>query len=256
MRSSSTIRVASILLGLQNAAADVINLNEVCLSAVSKILYGHLGVCGAPSNLKFLDEEDFAPWTSKPQCFFSEIASDGLNEHYCIYANKNFAEGRGITLITTPTIAAAVAKEPAFTDPDSIKGMNDLVNPPWGPPAYEMKALPGRGFGMIANRTIFRGERLMQETPTFVYNRNLYDLFDDEDRIPLHWHGAYLLPDHTRDELLALHKHHGGDEVDDLMRTNAFGAYYGEPYVLHNNVLPRISVRPRFTRSRWFGAKS
>jgi hypothetical protein len=95
---------------------------------------------------------------------------------------------------------------------------------------------------MIANRTIFRGERIMQETPTFVYNRNLFHLFNDEDRIPLHWHAAYQLPVETRDELLALHKHHGGDEVDDLMRTNAFGAYYGEPYVLHNNVLPRISV--------------
>jgi hypothetical protein len=245
MRPTSTIRIVAILFGLKNAAADVINLNEVCLSAISQILYGHLGVCGSPSNLKFLPEQtDYAPWTSKPQCFFSENSSDGDNEYYCIFANKNFAEGRGITFITTPAIAETVAKAAAFSKPETIKGINDLVNPPWGPPPYEMKALPGRGFGMIANRTIFKGERIMQETPTFVYNRNLFHLFNDEDRIPFHWHAAYRLPEETRDELLALHKHHGGDEVDDLMRTNAFGAYYGESLVLHNNVLPRISVSP------------
>lgn len=240
--SSSTLRIATFLFGLSGAASSVINLNEVCLSVVSKILYGHLGVCGAPSNLKFLEEEDYAPWTTKPQCFLSQNSADGVHEHYCIFTKKDFAEGRGITMITTPAIAAHVAKEPAFTNPDSIKGINDLVNPPWGPPPYEMKSLPGRGFGMIANRTIFRGERLMQETPSFVYNRNLYTLFDDQDRIPLHWHGAHLLPEETRKELLALHKFHGGDEIDDLMRTNAFGAYYGERFQLHNNMLPRISV--------------
>ncbi|TID21693.1 SET domain-containing protein [Venturia nashicola] len=241
MRSSTPIRIAALLFGLRTVASSVINLNEVCLTPIATILYGHLGVCGAPSNLQFLEEEDYAPWTTKPQCLFTQDSLDGIDEHYCIFSNKNFADGRGITFITTPAIAAEVVKEPAFAKPDSIKGMNDLVNPPWGPPAYEMRPLPGRGFGMIANRTIFRGERLMQETPTFVYNRNMFTMFDDQDRIPLHWHGAYLLPKETREELLALHKHHGGDEVDDLMRTNAFGAYFGEPYVLHNNVLPRIS---------------
>lgn len=239
---SPLVRLTTLFFGLRYAAAHSLNLNEVCLSAVSKILYGHLGICGAPSNLTFLEEEDYAPWTTKPQCLFSQGSSDGMDEHYCIFSNKNFAEGRGITFLTTPAVAAAVVKEPAFTNPDSIKGYNDLVNPPWGPPAYEMKALPGRGFGMIANRTIFRGERLMQETPTFVFNRNIFSMFDDQDRIPLQWHGAFSLPSETRDELLALHKHHGGDEIDDLMRANAFGAYYGEPYVLHNNMLPRIAV--------------
>ncbi|KAE9985668.1 hypothetical protein EG328_007082 [Venturia inaequalis] len=240
MRSSLTIRATALLFGLQTAASNVINLNEVCMSVVSKILYGHLGVCGAPTDLAFLDG-DYAPWTTRPPCYLAQNATDGTEDYYCIFSNKNFAGGRGITFITTPTVAAAVAQEPAFADPDSIKGINDLANQPWGPPAYEMRALPGRGLGMIANRTIFRGERLMQETPTFIYNRNMFEFFDDQDRIPFQWHAAYLLPEETREELLALHKHHGGDAIDDLMRTNAFGAYYGDPDVLHNNLLPRIS---------------
>jgi len=62
----------------------------------------------------------------------------------------------------------------------------------------------------------------------------------ERNRIPMHWTAMYRLPEVTRDELLALHKHHGGDEVDDIMRTNAFGAFYTDND-LHNNVLPRIS---------------
>ncbi|KAF2430477.1 SET domain-containing protein [Tothia fuscella] len=203
------------------------------------MLYSHLGVCGAPANWFSPEIDDYSPWTSKPQC----LKSDGpdLNGTYCIFSKKDFAEGRGITVVTTWALANEMAQKAAFAQPETIAGMNDLVNPPWGPPPYDKRILPGRGFGMIANRTIFRGERIMQETPSFVYNRDLFSSYEDEDRIPLHWHAAYQLPEHTRIELLELHKQHGGDEVDDLMRTNAFGAYYGDPWILHNNVLPRIS---------------
>jgi hypothetical protein len=244
MHPLSPYRLASTVLGLYILTTNgaVLNLNEVCLSSLAQFLYGHLGVCGAPPSLTIFNSDEYAPWTSKPQCLYAKDPANDIDDQFCIFTKRDFSEGRGITMITTVKVAKDIASKPAFQKPETIKGINDLVKPPWGPPAYEKKVLPGRGFGMIANRTIFRGERIMQETPTLVYNRNLFSLYLDEDRIPLQWHAAYQLPEDTRDELLALHKHHGGDEIDDLMRTNAFGAYYGEPYVLHNNVLPRISV--------------
>jgi hypothetical protein len=235
--------IASTVLGFftLNANAEVLNLNEVCLSPLAEFLFGHLGVCGAPVSLDVPGPDDYKPWSFKPQCTKLDVNA-GINERYCVFTSQEFSEGRGITLFTTEALAAEVAAKPAFAKPETIKGINNLVDPPWGPPPYDKKMLPGRGVGMIANRTIFRGERIMQETPSLVYNRDIFGLLSDEDRIPLQWHAAYQLPVHTRDELLSLHKQHGGDEVDDLMRTNAFGAYYGDPYVLHNNVLPRISV--------------
>ena len=237
--------VASVLGILHGGAfvrGSMINLNEVSLTPLSEFLYGHLGVCGAAVNSKTLDTEDWAPWTTKPQCLTRKSEVDNENKTFCIFSKKDFAEGRGIVFITTPEVAADVAKKPAFAKPETILGMNDLVNPPWGPPPYEKIRIPLRGFGMIANRTIFRGERIMQETPSYIYNRDIFGVFEDEDRVPWQWNAAYQLPEETRVELMALHKQHGGDEIDDLMRTNAFGAYYGDPYVLHNNVLPRISV--------------
>ncbi|KAF2401519.1 SET domain-containing protein [Trichodelitschia bisporula] len=192
--------------------------------------------CGASPEIFVARGGDHSPWTSVPQCVPSTTGA-----RYCAFTNKDFAEGRGIAIVTTPAVAEELAKKPAFADPVSIAGMNDLVNPPWGPPAYEMRPLAGRGFGMIANRTIVRGERLMQETPSFIVDRDMFDSVADENRLPLQWNAVYQLPEVTREEFLALHKHAGGDEIDDVMRTNAFGAYYGDEFSLHNNVLPRIS---------------
>jgi hypothetical protein len=163
-----------------------------------------------------------------------------VKEPYCIFTDSKFADGRGISFFTSKKIMDATLTDTPWTDPDLIKGMNDLINPPWGPPPYESRWFPGKGIGLVANRTIVRGERIMQETPSYVYNRDIFTMIDEENRLPMQWHAAFQLPKHTRDELLALHKHHGGDEIDDLMRTNAFGAYYGDDE-LHNNILPRIS---------------
>jgi hypothetical protein len=239
--ASAAVGVLAVL-----AETATINLNEVSLSPLSEFLYSHLGVCGAPPHLYLNPSNDYAPWSFKPQCMRGPDLGPGTDNKYCIFTSQEFSEGRGITLFTTEALAAEIASKPAFAKPETIKGINNLVDPPWGPPPYDKKTLPGRGFGMIANRTIFRGERIMQETPSLVYNRDIFTTFGDEDRYPLQWHGVYQLPIETREELLNLHKQHGGDEIDDVMRTNAFGAYYGDPYVLHNNVLPRISVSQVF----------
>jgi hypothetical protein len=208
-------------------------------------------MCHAPKSM-YPYKGDWTGWTTHPMCL------DGLPwdnptakpTKFCIFSDNKFAEGRGIAILTTPTIAAVIRQMAAFSNPEMIAGQNDLIAGPFSPPPYVSHLFPDRGIGLIANRTLERGERIMQETPSFIYNRAIYGMVPEHDRIPMHWNLAYQLPAHTRDELLALHKHHGGDEIDDLMRTNAFGAYYtdGES---HNNVFPRISrfnhdCRPKY----------
>lgn len=197
--------------------------------------------CRAPESW-YPYQGDWAGWTSHPMCVDGVDAEDPIAKPtiFCAWADKNFAEGRGIVILTTPTIATEIRSLRAFTNPEIIKGQNDLLAGPFSPPPYVAHLFPNKGIGLIANRTLERGERIMQETPSLIYNREIYRLLDERERIAFHWHLVYLLPEDTRNELLGLHKHHGGDEIDDLMRTNAFGAYYdGE--VSHNNVFPRVS---------------
>jgi hypothetical protein len=203
-----------------------------------------LRMCAAPKGWYPLPGDDFAPWSYRPWCVdppgLSLNAPPDRDQRFCLYFSSTFAEGRGIGIFSSPRVARELLKNDAFAKPDSIAGMNDLVTGPFSPPPYEPRVFPGKGIGLVANRTLYRGERIMQETPSWVYDRGVFGGIPEHVRIPMHWHGVFRLPEDTRDEILALHKHHGGDEIDDVMRTNAFGAYYTEED-LHNNVLPRIS---------------
>jgi hypothetical protein len=198
--------------------------------------------CAAPDSW-FPLEGDYKPWTQRPWCVKSRkhlLGKDTDVETFCIFAKADFAEGRGITLVTTPRQAKYLAGLSAFTNPDIIQGVNDLITGGFGPPPYVSHRFPDKGIGLVANRSIARGERIMHETVPWVYNRDMFNNVPDEDRIPLQWMGLYSLPKESREEVLALHTTHGGDSLDDVMRTNAFGAYYADDE-LHNNVLPRIS---------------
>src|ERR1700761_96489 len=188
-------------------------------------------------------EGDYAPWTQRPMCVKASgqlLGGKADLDTYCTFTKKDFAEGRGIAMVTTPTQAKIIAELLAFKDPESIEGINDLITGTFGPPSYVARRFPEKGIGLVANRTLVRGDRIMQETVTFLYHRSAIGSITEENRIPLQWHSVYSLPEETREELLALHTHHGGDKIDDIMRTNAFGGYY-EIDELHNNMLPRIS---------------
>jgi hypothetical protein len=205
------------------------------------IVLPNIEQCGAPAWYPL--QGDYAPWTQRPMCVRATgqlLGGKSDGDTYCIFSKKDFAEGRGVSMVTTTSMAKLIAQLPAFTKPETIKSMNDLIDGPFGPPPYEARRFPVKGIGMVANRTIVRGDRILQETVTWLYHRSTFMAISEKDRIPLSWHGIYALPEEARDELLALHAHHGGDQIDDIMRTNAFGAYYTNDE-LHNNVLPRIS---------------
>ncbi|KAF2668065.1 SET domain-containing protein [Microthyrium microscopicum] len=204
-------------------------------------LFDTTAVCAAPRNW-YPYKGDWSAWTQRPMCIDTEPNNAmGVNtQTFCTYANANFADGRGIVLVTSPRVIETILKVPAFAKPSSIAGMNDLINGAFGPPPYVPHVFPMKGIGLVANRSLSRGERIMQETPTWIYDRGMFGVVEERDRLPMHWHGVYMLPKEARDELLALHGAHGGDFVDDLMRTNAFGAYYTDQD-MHNNLLPRIS---------------
>jgi hypothetical protein len=188
-------------------------------------------------------------WSYHPMCTvpvhvvegeWNSPVSRSKENTYCTFVSRDFAEGRGIAIFTSVHHAEAIVSRPAFADPESIQGINDLIDGQFDPPPYEKKFLPPKGYGLVANRTIFRGERIIQETAALIYDREAFQQLPDETRIPMQWHMMYQLPENTREELMALHVQDIGDQIDDVMRTNAFGGVYAE-IDLHNNVFPRMS---------------
>lgn len=211
-------------------------LHRVSRSHTTKPYFENV-MCLAPKGV-FMDRtRPHAPWTSPPQCVRGAHWETRAPQTFCIFVKKDFAEGRGIAILASPKVAARIAATEAFTKPESIYGANDASQEP-----FRKVLFPKKGYGLVANRTIFRGERIMQETSAWIYDRDAFTSLPEEVRIPLTWNMAYQLPEGARSDLLALHGHYGEDELDDIMRTNAFGAYFSkQPNRIYNQVFPRIS---------------
>jgi hypothetical protein len=184
-------------------------------------------------------------WTSPPQC----IDRGNMTEVYCIFTSATFANGRGISIFTTPENAAAIAKLPAFEDP-TVHDENEALNS--SPPPYELRELPGRGIGVIANRTLHRGDRIFSETPSYMIDDQISPDVDDELHVQMQRYAVLVLPEPLRDLSLDLCAHFGvADRIDDIMATNAFAvdmfddgkAEYDVEPTSYNSLLPAISVR-------------
>lgn len=152
------------------------------------------------------------PWTFWPECFSNEETT----EPYCVFSDQKFAAGRGIFIATTKTFAYAMLEKLAFTKPEVLQDVNRYENPP-----FEQREFPGKGRGLVANKTLHRGDRIFGSTPILITDSDSYALSTSE-RLALLYRGVDTLPPHTQSAFWALLGHFNGDPVDDRINTNNF----------------------------------
>lgn len=201
-------------------------LEDACPSN-SIILNGECQlVSSAPSELSFkpnisatLEETrstaeqlaDF-PWTFWPQCFSNENVSDAV----CLFSDQEFASGRGIFIVTTEPMAHLMLQKPAFANPEVLERSNQHANPP-----FEQHEFPGKGRGLVANKTLFRGDQIFASTPLLIVDPDSWKLATPE-RLSLLYRGVETLPSASQESFWALLGHFKGDSVDDRINTNNF----------------------------------
>jgi hypothetical protein len=198
--------------------------------------------CIAPKNW-FPLPDNYELWSQRPMCIYGKSDAKSKGEMYCLFVSTEFAERRGIALFTTPRIARTIVERGSYQDQAITGELNDIAKQSLGSPGFELRSIPNKGMGVSANQNLPRGHRVMQETASWVVNHATFSELKDEDRIPMQWHGMYMLPRKTRDELLALDKYPTIDEIDGLGRTNSFSTWYAddEDDNMHWSVFPRIS---------------
>lgn len=179
-------------------------------------------------------------WSHVPEC----LPSRNTTEEYCVYTSASFANGRGISIVTTPIQAAELVKLPVFTQPSdlalALANNND-------DPLYEAQESPGRGIGLIAKKTLHKGDLIFRETPSILQHRTTFDVLQQNDISALQNVAAQRLPETLRKSVLDLCGHFGGDHVGDVMNTNAFRVEIGElghNMTRYTGLFPSISVRP------------
>ena len=152
----------------------------------------------------------------------------------CVYTSSTFRNGRGITIITTPETAEEILESPAFSEPETLPEFQQDEDPA----PYEAKVLPGRGLGLFAKREIKTGETILMDQPTIIVLRSAYRLFPEHEQELLQWQGILQMPELGRRTTRDLAKAGVGDEIIDILQTNAFAQPYGSRNVQHIQLIP------------------
>lgn len=155
--------------------------------------------------------KDF-PWTFWPECF----SYDDTSDPYCVFSDQTFASGRGIFILTTQTFAYAMLQKDAFTRPETLSRTNHYANPP-----FIQHDFPGKGRGLIANKTLQRGDQIFASTPILITDPDAYKLSTTE-RLALLHRGVSTLPSASQSRFWELMGHFDDDPVDDRINTNNF----------------------------------
>ncbi|KAG9247959.1 hypothetical protein BJ878DRAFT_413818 [Calycina marina] len=156
--------------------------------------------------------------------------ANSARDQMCVYTSPSFANNRGISVLTAPSIAAEIANYPSLLKP-ATRHPKALF-----PAPFETRQLPGRGMGVIANRTIERGERIFAHAVVGIFNTEAFLTYDDEgyEEVEELFHLAIdqLPTDVGRLVLdLASHEEEQGMEVDGVigrLNTNMFQATFGD----------------------------
>jgi hypothetical protein len=152
------------------------------------------------------------PWAYWPECFSAE----GDEEPYCVFSHQAFASGRGIFILTTKPFAYAMLNKPAFTNPKVLAGINEYDSPP-----FVQHEFPGKGRGLVANKTLHRGDKIFASTPILITDLDSYELSTSE-RLALLYRGVDTLPSESQKRFWELMGHFNGDPVEDRIHTNNF----------------------------------
>lgn len=165
----------------------------------------------------------WAPWSHQPYCIEPDFSIDGPTK-YCVFTSSTFRGGLGISLITTPDIAASLA--PEIDDAAMLSRLED-ARPALGGSnkRYGVKTFLARGKGVVTRRQVEKWERVMVDYPVLVAANDLFneEVLSEDEAAELREVALKRLPEETQKAVLALSKNKGGEVISDIMRSNMFG---------------------------------
>lgn len=135
------------------------------------------------------------PWDGPEQCV----------AEFCVYSNRHVADG--MALITTARNAHLAAHYPIAAATGGVE-----------PTAFYEAEVPGKGIGLIANRTIRKGETIMQRVPVLLVQWTPHFDLDPALRDHMYQAAVARLPEASRRRFLR----QTGDTLYDKTERNSF----------------------------------
>ncbi|KAH6847241.1 hypothetical protein B0I37DRAFT_341273 [Chaetomium sp. MPI-CAGE-AT-0009] len=173
---------------------------------------------------------DWSLWSYQP-IFPEPVEGDYDSEPFpadCVFTFAAFRGNQGISLITSPQLAASLADQlddsrmsPRLRDQlahTSQRQQNDKV-------AYDVREVPGRGKGVLAKRKFTRHETVMVGFPVLVVRLDFIngDRYSARQKRRMMEASVKQLPPEQEESIRCLARNTGGEPILDALRTNGFG---------------------------------
>lgn len=159
-----------------------------------------------------------------------ENTEDTETEAFDVFWSPKFGQNRGISIITTHSRISHFRPLPAVG-----ADINTTPSPP-----FEERYSQSKGFGLFANKTIHRGDRIFAQTPMLLIDLEVYHTADDNWG-KLQRNAVNYLSNDTRSKFELLYSQSTEDPVGGRIDPNAFVVDVND--VSHFAVFPEISVR-------------
>lgn len=238
--------LACLVIFTKSALADLLD-PTTCSSGVHGSIPDsrpELSTCPLPIDEdSAFDTGTWAPWKRRPYCV-EPAQDDTPGPQFCLYTFEPFRGDRGLSVITTPALAASM-----------VDALDDSVVPPklrdhpssllaaggQGSPAYVIKDVPKRGKGLVAQRPIRKWDVVLVDYPVMITHMDVFAAVDDESRADLLEQALQQLPEPQQEEVISLARSTGGEPIEDILKTNIFGVELGLE-IPHSGLFPIGSV--------------
>ena len=202
-------------------------------------------------------QSDFqSPWSHEPYCVRSTSLST-MGKKYCVHTS-NLTGPAGMSLIMSPDTAEEAAPYLNDNPLDNFLTRAQAEQLYLGNPPYKVVAIPGKGMGVLATRTIKKFETIMVDQASVVVALNVEKMVGKVEARKLLYRAVQQLrvPGEVRG-LSGEHKATSegdaeegelGKVEEDVMLTNSFGSRVAE--VDCRALFPLISVSLDFVKTR------
>ncbi|KAK2591723.1 hypothetical protein QQS21_010577 [Conoideocrella luteorostrata] len=164
-------------------------------------------LCQTPVRPLSFSEPPAVPKTSQGLSPFASNAS----KPYHVYSAPGFADGRGISIITSPDRIKHFQRVAPFAP-----GTNDHTSPP-----YKEELVAGKGRGLVATKMFHRGDKIFADTPILLIDADIFE--DSEDLwVTLEEEAVRKLPLESQRKFWELHGQPVQNPIAGRIDPNAF----------------------------------
>jgi hypothetical protein len=198
---------------------------ELFYTAISPVVQDGL-LHAAPSTCSLAQDGytyNTFPWTHSPTCVDVVLPNEeeqgpGVHQVFCAYTNANYNNGRGVSFVVSPEVAASLTTE---TYAMAVGGADGEIGEEMG--MWNVESTQDRGKGLFAKSdiaAIFAGESLIIKTPVLFVSKEMLATPSTTRRELVLGRAVEQLPAKTKKIVKDLAKSWGGSEPFDIVKTN------------------------------------